>query len=1161
MRRFRQLFMLVLMVCMSIVAAHADKRYTPVGYGDAASAWTQENGNIREGVPVILQNALTTSYDVLSGGQKASYIGDDAVFVLESAGTEGTYRLKSQSTGLYLQDPVNGGSTSVVYTDSKARAFVFTVKDLEYWPSDVITPGEDETRDWTTASNVTTALEGAVVLTRSDVEEGTALSNVNWLQANKAKSNPTFGHDYTANAWVIYEAQQLTGVDYLMQVMDELYPEGRTTAENLYDVGDQPGQINQALYDELLNAFDAINALVNNGNPSEEECEAAYDRCKNSIENAKNGAVPVEEGYYYFRVNQKVDGNIREKNAAYDNGSNIKWSYKTDWELSETPNPADAKYIWHIIPNTIDDRGGYFIQNIYTKRYVGGVKSRDTALPTTVEPETPWIILPQDGNKGFFTVESMDLIANPVIGADGVTKATAMHCPNWTDIVVVWTNTDTNGCAWKFMTVSEDMVKQIENAMVQYDLNNNLQTLYDKAKASYDGSIVYSIKGTTGKDDLTVGGLVTTKDQLSSNAPDKDEGKDIGLLLDGDPTTFFHTDWHGEYDVEYHSLAVDLKDAYSNIVLKMWRRINGDWNGINNGSNNPAPKTLIVYGSNDGMGQQTDLVGEFTCDWSTAAYSAGKNKTVENGIGYCNVEAAKAYRYYTFLVKERMNNSDSKFYNLGEVRVYEGPSYYDASKSLIEAVPADVRTNFETALSKAKEELDAELATEATTTSLNAAYNAFLDNLPDPNIVKNLISEAKAQASAADESSDEMGYFEAGASEALLNALTPIEAQVKDVMTVAEINGLKAQIQAVLDAFNAKLITPKEGMYVYIQSTSKATDNNPPTDAYLCTLNSGASRVKWYAAELNDLESMPNYVWRVEKNDKGQFRFRNMGTGEYMNAPKALNAAVTTSQDADTCYVSLRSAKVGGSFNFVLTSGLYANAQPNSHNLVVWNSASGNDNSAFQFIEAMPYSGEYIYNASKVAQIITLPVEVSATIGEGKLYSVKGQTPDHRVYLEELSGNIAAGTPFVFVPGDAMTDNSIVFVTSASDFNDMEYSFTASTVNGLVGTQAATTVGEGKGKVLNGIVAVTAADETISANTGYFDAVPQISEDEATDVYLEAEGVLNAISNVITDKAHATVDVYTLSGIKVRSHVNAASATKALPAGIYVVGGQKVVVK
>ncbi len=1158
MRRTNYLFMLLLMFCMSAVSANAQKRYQMLGFGDESSAWNSES--VQAGVPCALQNASIADIDVFNGNAKASYVGDDGVYVFEVAGeTTGdepqtTYRLKNLATGKYVEDPKTSGSTTISFTDSKARAFEFTVNDCETWPSDAIVPGDGETRDWRCATTVTPALEGAVVLTRSDVTETTARASVNQLLANAKGSKPSFGNAYDKNVWVIYAVEELTGADYVSQVLNELYPNGQETVTNLYDVGDQPGQISQELYDELIAAYTALDALGQQDNPNQDECVAAYNRCVASIAAAKNGAVPVKEGYYYFRVHQKIDGNYREKNAAYDNGSYIRWSYKTDWELSETPNPEDAKYIWHIIPNTKDNRGGYFIQNVHTKRYVGLVKKSDTALPTTVEAEDPWVILPQDGNKGYFTVEGVDLLENPVIGWQS-TKCTAMHCPNWTDIVVLWSNTDTDGCAWQFRSVDEDFVKQIEASTVQYDLNQNLQTLYDKADAAYKAGQTYSIHGTSGKDDLSVGGLVTSADQISSNAPDASEGTDYGALLDGNTNTFFHSDWHGAYDVEYHSLAVDLKSAYSNIVLKMWRRMNADWSGINNGSNNPAPKVFIVYGSNVGMGEATDSIGEIACDWSTSAYNAELNKTVANGIGYCNVEAPQAYRYYTFFMKERMNGGTNKFYNLGEVRVYEGPQYYDKDKSLNEAVPEEVRNTLLSTMETAKAELAAELATQATIDKLTAAYDDFMNNYPDPTIITNLVAEAKAQAAAADESSTEIGYFQEGAKAELEAALAPIEAQVKDVMTVAEIQSLKAQVQAALDAFNQKLILPEDGAYVYVQSSTTSTDTNPATDAYLYAANNGGARVKW--ATSDNLEYQPNYIWKVEKKDN-KFRFRNVGTGEYMNDPKTLSAAVTTSQDADTCWVSLQSAKVGGSINFVLAEGLYVNAQPNSHNVVVWNSCNGTDNSAFRILAANTDLDGYAYAATKTTQVITLPVTVEAKIYEGALYSVKGQTSDNKVYLEPLTGSIEAGTPFVFVPNDKMEEEAIYF--TIDPVADLTYSFAAKTVNGLVGTLAETTVAAEMGKMINGSIALTTLGETVAANTGYFGAVPEISESEATDVYVVTEGKLTAIGNAVVNRT-VNADVYTLSGVKIRANVSGAAATNGLPAGIYVVGGKKVIVK
>lgn len=130
MRRINYLFMLVLMMCMSVATAQADnKRYVPEGYGEEAGAWTE--GHIQEGVPCILQNALTTSYDVLCANQETGVISGDALYEFESAADkgEGLYRLKAHGTGLYVEDPVSSGTSGLTYTDSKARAFVFTVKD------------------------------------------------------------------------------------------------------------------------------------------------------------------------------------------------------------------------------------------------------------------------------------------------------------------------------------------------------------------------------------------------------------------------------------------------------------------------------------------------------------------------------------------------------------------------------------------------------------------------------------------------------------------------------------------------------------------------------------------------------------------------------------------------------------------------------------------------------------------------------------------------------------------------------------------------------------------------------------------------------------------------------------------------------------------------
>ncbi len=61
-------------------------------------------------------------------------------------------------------------------------------------------------------------------------------------------------------------------------------------------------------------------------------------------------------------------------------------------------------------------------------------------------------------------------------------------------------------------------------------------------------------------------------------------------------------------------------------------------------------------------------------------------------------------------------------------------------------------------------------------------------------------------------------------------------------------------------------------------------------------------------------------------------------------------------------------------------------------------------------------------------------------------------------------------------------------------------------------------------------------------------------------LYAVADDGTTAIEGVGVD-AEGVVDVYSLTGIKVRGGVEAAVATEGLPKGLYIVGGKKVLVK
>ena len=75
--------------------------------------------------------------------------------------------------------------------------------------------------------------------------------------------------------------------------------------------------------------------------------------------------------------------------------------------------------------------------------------------------------------------------------------------------------------------------------------------------------------------------LITDGSQLSSNASDREEGQDITLLIDGDASTFWHSDWHGDVSDKHYiqvELMNSLQDGY--LVMYMQRRATDSGNHL-----------------------------------------------------------------------------------------------------------------------------------------------------------------------------------------------------------------------------------------------------------------------------------------------------------------------------------------------------------------------------------------------------------------------------------------------------------------------------------------------------------------------------------------------------------------------------------------------------
>lgn len=1153
MRKIYSILALALCFLVGAQVAQAEKRYRVAG-GTLANGGEWNLDDVEEGVDFVLQNALGngTTADFLSGVAKTSFITDANLFQLEATGesnAEGypVYRLKRTSTGEYMADP--GSSTAVTYTASSARAWQFCVKEATVYASDLELAAAT---DKTSATKVSVFGDGLVFVT-SSCTAATDSAAITFLCTGSLTKTVTIANSYTQNAWNVFPVEELLGADYIYDALDELFPDG--TAE-LYAVGDQPGQISQELYNELIGSYTDAQALAQNWEDGHDqsEAEAAIERCKNAIAAAQEGAVPVEEGYYYFQSGRS------EVNATYAESNGLHWTYNQTWEMPDAPTVDDTKYIWHLTENP-QEKGTYFIQNLYTGTYLGTPANATGArIPVTETAEVSWKIYPAETTTmgsgddehlvTTFVIENVDLIDDPLPGwsADGYPDCTALHCAGDWDGVVLWT-TEATASHWIFTSIPQEQIDAISGEIEQGKLNEELEELYNTANDTYESAFAYR-------------SYITSADQLFTNAQEASEGP-IENLLDSDLSQFWHSDWHGNSYVGEdqgigHYLGVDLGEAVSELNLTFGKR-------VNSGSFSPQnPNRFNLYGTNDITGTSD---GDFS-KWvllqenDTIIYDkpgVAGSTTYANAMGTVNIKLDAAYRYLRLDFNHDINGTTSNFYCMG---YFDATSTeVDVENSLIYAVPEDIRQALVDQLEAAKAELDAEAATQGTIDALQSAYDEFLENYPDPDRAEEAIEKAQGYINDNVIESDEVGHYQTGALDTYKATIEALEATIKSVMTIDEVNAVVNGVNDAIEELQSKLNKPAEGYY-YLQSETSSTQSGTAAGAYAYTNGNGAT-VKW-AVPGDDILDRPQNVWQLSENADGTYTLRNVVTGEYLNNPHATSKQVGTSTEADTCSFKLYgTTTVSGYFNIVFDEDIYLNAEPSTYNIVTWNSAEGLDNSAFSFVAAGEgeFSGAVAWPVEMgELQIITLPF--NATAVDGTAYSVIGRKTDGEnstLELREIEGEIPAGTPFFFMAAEDYEEE--LFDVPYSDYSEFTWATEALEENGLHGTLAAVDeLPRDYGLFYNGTIVDSEPGEGVSNNCGYI--TPSVPETTETgDLSVTIDGTITAIHGVTVNGEATHVNVYSLSGVRVRSNVKAEDATKGLPAGLYIVGQKKVLVK
>ena len=207
----------------------------------------------------------------------------------------------------------------------------------------------------------------------------------------------------------------------------------------------------------------------------------------------------------------------------------------------------------------------------------------------------------------------------------------------------------------------------------------------------------------------------------------------------------------------------------------------------------------------------------------------------------------------------------------------------------------------------------------------------------------------------------------------------------------------------------------------------------------------------------------------------------------------------------------------------------------------------------------MTFADGYIRNGITVDKLgtICLPYTVAAEDMVGAdFFSVAGKVmkegQPQSIVLEQVT-TLEAGVPYIF----SATSDKLIIAYSGKAVD------VAGGANGLMGSFEGQDVSEGMYLLTNNTVKkVGSAGGHIGANRAYFnmDEMPEyIGTVGVNQRVISLDGV-TAIDGVEAGNPKM-VDVYTLSGIKVKSQVPFAEATQGLAKGIYVVNAKKVVVE
>lgn len=1085
-----------------------------------------------------------------------------------------TYRLLSVQKNKYLRSEMYGsmedtslpglsdgedGNTMHAYTTSTDNAFTFTA--LHGDASAVTSTEKNDQGKW---------INQVVHNPRQAVDMNFSIDEEAWIfcenkmqpDINKYGYFGTYGSGFLSiytdtNQWVVYKAHKLSGAANLLSYINTLLND--SAPSDLFEAGTNPGQVDINALDDLTDAYNGALEVANNENSTQDACDDAKAALDEAYAAVVNSMVKLQPGrvYLFQSPGRSAGATMYEKEA----DGKLYWETLSAVPTSDNVTADQAKFFFSV--EAASDTT-YYLKNMLTGHYVAGAAAQAASnqFGTSTEAAVPFEVVRNytQGQKAGFNIRWQAWNSNyNTFHWDGGNKIVTWVYDAGASVCVVADVTD----------AANAVAEQVEN---QKKLSA-LTTSYLKASELFNRGRAFISEGAAA--DTLIGyttalGLVSDPAKISTNAAETVEHTtkrptqgDVANLVDGTDVLFFHSRWRSAADDPntYHYVQADLGAAIQTFAIKYAKRFN------NLDVYNPTE--ILVTATNDPDGVW-NYAGVYPLTYTDSAWvhvtdSTEAKVVKQNYIGTRGIELPAPYRYVRIAVTKTQYNTGLlngfPFFYLSELHFH--PAQYDAAHSTVGNMDATIVGNLQTALNNAAAELTSGQPTQATIDALNAAYAAFLEIFPDPNTLQTVVNEAKALKAAAPVG-EELGFYPQAAVDAFNNVITEVEATIEDGMSLEAINAGKVAIANAVAAFKASFILPEVGKVYVIRSAAEGRTRNLVYSTGNSETAALQSKEQVDGADPVIIGSDLNYLWKVTAKDGFKLTFQNLGTGYYIGTQDKLSGDVPNV--AAPTALPVQSAGVGGLFNIVVGEGMYLNLAGGATRMCAWNAASGADNSAFSFEEvnmetAYQSSSLWPVTAEKF-QIITLPYSsFGIAEEEAAVYEVLGVNEVADSCVIELkalsvSDDIEAGMPYVIKP--AVGVNSITTMPTDSDPLAIEYATAGKTsANGALTGTISNMVLEENGKIVisYGLPALIgsatgAALRNIGGNSGY---INNVATTETGDIQIKVKGTFtDGIGNITISEGNAK-DIYTISGVKVNG--------KNLPAGVYIIGGQKKVVK